>query len=256
MFNYSSDLTADSLSCLFTGQSDVLIHENFIDNSTCKLLAEKIFDAGYEHYSNAKSIGRIGMALYETENDSKKLEQYYDSAIKNINYMREILSPYTSPIDLLRCKLEEEWKFGAELERFHGKSMFVGLSRVLEPDVYFLAHHDIVQKDVKENEKSDSIVAQITANIYLQMPESGGEIEIWHNNMSISEFDKTRQKKYGIDPTLLGEPDIVVKPKVGDLILFNSKKLHAVTPPKDISRLTLSCFIGYKGDAFPITYWS
>jgi Rps23 Pro-64 3,4-dihydroxylase Tpa1-like proline 4-hydroxylase len=65
-----------------------------------------------------------------------------------------------------------------------------------------------------------------------------------------------RGDSYGVSPETLGKPDIVVKPKAGQLIIFNSRKMHSVNPGQDIPRLSLSCFIAYRGTHQPLTYWS
>ena len=60
----------------------------------------------------------------------------------------------------------------------------------------------------------------------------------------------------GIEPDRLGPPCLIIRPEPGDLILFNSRRMHAVTPGNDQPRLSLSCFVGYRGVAEPLTYWS
>lgn len=88
------------------------------------------------------------------------------------------------------------------------------------------------------------------------MPNTGGDLLLWHKKLSPTEFDSMRSDSYGICPDMLGTPDIVVKPKVGQLIIFNSRKMHSVCPGVDTSRISISCFIGYRGQHQPLTYWS
>ena len=250
-------LSLDNLFKLIHGEIDFLIVNNFIDENLCRILSKKIFDAGYQVYSNAKSIGRIGMSLYETEGDTEKLKHYYNISKDEIDYMRKLLYPYANPIDTVRCMLDEIWPQGANLARFHKNSAaFVGLSRILEPGIYFLAHHDIVQKDLKNNYIVDSILKQLAVNVYLQMPTEGGELEYWNREMKPTEFDELRQESYGINAELLGIPDYTIKPSIGDLFIFNSKKMHAINPPSDINRLSLSFFMGFRGTDIPLIFWS
>lgn len=51
---------------------------------------------------------------------------------------------------------------------------------------------------------------------------------MWRNEISDAEFLRRRGDKYGMDIAPLGAPDLVVKPAIGDLIIFNARKLHAV----------------------------
>ncbi|MDF1482493.1 2OG-Fe(II) oxygenase [Extensimonas sp. H3M7-6] len=229
---------------------------NFIDYETATSLARKILGHGYHKYLNAPSIGRIGMAFYEAENQQDLMANYFESVFENINELRKRCAPYASPIDLLRCMLDEVWPAGAGLETLYGRKMYVGLSRVVTPGVTFLAHHDIFFKDAPDSFQARSLQAQMAANVYLSMPSKGGELQIWGQELSPGEFDEMRGESYGIDPAVLGEPMVEVCPNVGDLILFNSRRMHAVTPGMDGIRLSLSCFVGYRGPAMPLSFWS
>ncbi len=46
------------------------------------------------------------------------------------------------------------------------------------------------------------------------------------------------------------------RPEPGDLLIFNSRKMHAVSPGTGRSRLAVSCFVGYRGKQQALTYWS
>lgn len=230
--------------------------KRFITPSLAAELAEKIMSRGYEYYENATEIGRIGMAFYETERDPNKIASYFDKAAENIADLRERCSPLLCPIDLLRCTLDEIWPAGALLETLYGKKMFVGLSRVVEPNITFLAHHDIFSKDAPDCFKAHSLEAQIACNIYLKMPVDGGGLQMWETQLSPVEFDSMRQNSYGIPPANLGEPSLTIQPEPGDLILFNSQLMHAVEAGGSSPRLSLSCFVGYRGPSTPLSFWS
>ncbi|MDX7992364.1 2OG-Fe(II) oxygenase [Xenorhabdus littoralis] len=230
--------------------------KNFVPNILAVQLGEKILGSGFDKYLNAPSIGRIGMAFYEAENEPSRVANYFESVFKNIDELRQRCSPYFSPIDQLRCILDEVWPSGALLETLYGKKMYVGLSRVVTPGITFLAHHDIFAKDAPDSFRAKSIQAQFAANVYLSMPSKGGALQVWKNKLSPEEFDSMRGDNYGIEPSLLGEPTIEIQPNVGDLLIFNSQCMHAVTAGTDDLRLSLSCFIGYRGLAEPLSFWS
>ena len=131
--------------------------KQYVPVDLSRKLADKIMTPGYDHYINAPSIGRIGMAFYEAENQPELLDDYFEQARSHIDDLRKRCLPYVSPIDKLRCELDEAWPAGAHLESLYGKKMFVGLSRVVEPDVYFLAHHDIFAKDAPHSFHANSL---------------------------------------------------------------------------------------------------
>jgi len=123
--------------------------KGFLPQAQAIQIGDKILAPGFEGYINAPSIGRIGMAFYEAENQPLLIEDYFERATSNIAELRNRCAPYSSPVDTLRCMLDESWPAGAHLENLYGRKMYVGLSRVVKPGVCFLAHHDIFAKDAR-----------------------------------------------------------------------------------------------------------
>jgi len=252
----ASALSASDIEKLARREVLAIRIRNFVPSDTAAKLGKNILSQGFEKYINAPSIGRIGMAFYEAENKPPLVADYFESADGNIDELRRRCAPYLSPIDLLRCKLDEIWPAGAQLETLYGKKMYVGLSRVVKPGVTFLAHHDFFEKDAPDSFKAKSLLAQFAANVYLSMPSDGGALQIWKQDISPQEFDEMRGDSYGIGPSLLGAPSLEVRPEEGDLLLFNSRCMHAVTAGNDDLRLSLSCFVGYRGPASQLSFWS
>ncbi|VVO18556.1 2OG-Fe(II) oxygenase [Pseudomonas fluorescens] len=241
-----------------------LVHEEvlairlkgFLPKPQALRIGDKILAPGFEGYLNAPSIGRIGMAFYEAQNQPLLIEDYFHCAASNIAELRARCAPYASPIDTLRCMLDECWPVGAHLENIYGRKMYVGLSRVVNPGVCFLAHHDIFAKDAPDSLQAHSLEAQLACNVYLNMPPEGGALQIWKDDISADRFDEMRGDSYGIDPALLGPPSLEIRPEPGDFIMFNSRRMHSVTPGVSDPRLSLSFFVGYRGNTSPLTYWS
>lgn len=252
----ASRLSADHLKALAGGTIRVVQVEAFANETACDVISTGQIDLGFRPYINVEQVRRIGMAYYETENEPALIAEYFKVARENQNAFRNACQPLGSPLDTLRCLLDEIWPAGAHLQTIHGRKMFVGLSRMVEPHTTFLAHHDVFADDAPGSEEAESLLAQFAANIYFQVPDEGGELLMWHRNMSAEEFDERRKGQYGIEIAELPPPDVVVKPGRGDLLIFNSRKIHAVASPRDRARIAVSFFIGYRGDDQPLTYWS
>lgn len=74
-----------------------------------------------------------------------------------------------------------------------------------------------------------------------------GNLEMWDLVLPESEFDAIRELPYEMQRRILGQPALSLIPEAGDLIVFNSEQLHAVTPTISTRRLTISCFAGING---------
>ncbi len=226
---------------------------NFISKEICNFSAKKILDRSDKGYFNkAKEIGRIGLAHFEV-NSIEKFNEYHDNALKNTERLRDIFDPYLSPIDKLRLKLEEVWPAGAGLEILYGRKCFVGICRIIDPSVSLLAHNDRLDRDSPDSYQAASLLGQLSANIFVQVPDHGGGLLLWDKGPSSEEeYIKLKNGKYGIQHEVLGDPALTIHPTQGDLVIFNTRKYHGVAPGVGASRINVGMFIGYKGNSSPL----
>jgi hypothetical protein len=254
-----SSLEPNSLMSLIRGEILALRIPNFYPQTLCQKSAQRLLkDPRFGYYTNegAGNVGRISMAYCETLNNPHLTQQYYAQSLPDIRRSREIFSPYLSPIDRLRLELQELWPFGANLENLEGKTMNVGVIRVFERGSEALPHQDILRRDATSFPRAYELQTQLAANIYLQTAE-GGELEIWQRKVSDREYEQVRSpNSYGVRRDILGMPEIAIEPDVGDLILFDSNHIHAVASIQAGVRITMSCFVGYRGKNQPLSQWS
>lgn len=207
-------------------------------------------------YSKAEEIGRIGMAHFEI-NSAQANESYHQNAIRNTWALRDAFTPYLSPVDKIRLLLEEVWPAGANLESLYGKKCFVGICRIMQPNTELLAHNDRLDRDSPDSLQAHSLLGQLSACIYLQVPDEGGGLRLWMKEpRSESEYAKLKDGSYGIALEKLGSPVHVIEPEQGDLLIFNIRKLHGVAAGKGKPRINVGAFIGYRGINQPLSYWS
>ena len=249
-------LNLDNLQALIKNEIQVLRIPSFITQAACKIISNGLKSTGYNDYLNAPSVGRIGMSYFETGRKQEIIDHYFATALDNINILRKACAPYPCPIDTLRCIFDEIWPAGCGLQDLYGKKMFVGLSRCMKPGVPLLAHHDMFGRHAPNTPEAASLVSQFGINVYVDVPEVGGELAMWMNEISDEEFLERRGQFYGVPLESLDPPDFTVKPQNGDLILFNARKMHAVLPGNGCDRLTISAFLGYRGDNNRLTVWS
>ncbi len=252
----SSRLTAEDVGALIRNEIQVLRIPDFISRDACKQITKGLKSTGYNDYLNAPKVGRIGMSYFETGMKQEIIDHYFETAMDNINLLRAACAPYPCPMDTFRCAMDETWAQGCTLQTLFGKKMFVGLSRCMKPGIPLKAHHDMFGRHAPNTPEAESLISQFAINIYIDVPEKGGEIGMWNDEISDAEFLERRGGDYAIPLEQLGPCDYSAKPENGDLILFNARKLHAVLPGEGVDRLTISGFLGYRGEKEPLTVWS
>ena len=274
----SQKLKSNDLIDLLNGKYLALRVPNYYpDREAKKISQELIKERTLERYKRAPDVGvqRTGITFFETSCSVEMLKRYYEQAQVSIQSLRQTCFPHLSPLDKLRLELQEIWVPGAHIENVHNQTMLAGIGRVFEDNFELPPHQDIFARDISDigippAYPFDNFITQLSANIYLQTPKSGGELEIWELKPSISTGEAIRDKRLGgvpqrdrkykyegiVDRNSLPSATLKIKPKVGELILFDSGRIHSVRPCQDGPRVSMSMFIGYRSRKKPLTYWS
>lgn len=252
-------IAAEDLIALAEGRIRAIHVPNFYPSAFAGIVAQRLIKSPlFGKYANAPDIGRVGMAYFETIKNPALRKKYYADAPAWIQALRDVASPFQSPMDSLRLQLQERWPSGANLEMVDGQPMFVGLARVFESGAGAHPHQDILRRDADlGNDRAASLITQFGTNVYLRPSAEGGELELWGTRPNDAEFTgMCMPGSYGADRSKMVDPDVVLRPKAGDAIIFDATRLHAVRPAVGGPRVTVSCFIGYRGPEKPLTFWS
>jgi hypothetical protein len=247
-----NQLSEDALKKLFNNEICILRIKAFCENSVCDKLAtwfissEELTEYPYimQQEGGVKSfyygVDRVGVPYNSTYGKPQQKEKYYQEALSGIRALRAASHPELSPIDRVRVELDENWPLGANLANFEGKKMFIGIGRLMQWETSHLTelqpHCDSVPNDYA------NLLGQFSANIYLSVPSKGGELEIWDvaplaTNV-IHKSDPNRDWRAELPES------IIVKPEKGDLLMFNTRRPHAIRRFYEGIRVAAQCFIG------------
>ncbi|KQQ62627.1 proline hydroxylase [Pseudomonas sp. Leaf127] len=228
----------------------------FVSEQSLEAARRQLFDHPQRGaLGHAREFTRLGIAYAEIKDDTVR-QAYHQAARGNIDRVRDAFRPYLSPLDDLRLRLDEAWPRGAHLLDVDGQKCFTGVTRYQEPGIDLCPHIDKLEWNLPPHLQV-ALQAQLSANIYLQVPAQGGELEVWNTRPSEDQYQHLKSARhYGIDRDRLPPADFTTRPEDGDLIIINPRFIHAVRPVHHTPRITLSSFIGYFGEQSPLIYWS
>lgn len=253
-------LDSKVLADLFAGEHIVVRVPGFYDAQLCKNVVEPL----YQEIDHAAATGGIYEsdidAFWNVMSDSDRRDRYLAEAVPVQQRMRKLSAPYPSPVDQLRLALDEAWPGGATHMTFGGRKMPFGVTRLWREGREALPHQDLLWREVEDqDELAAPVVGQLGVNIYLDTADQGGELESWDRYISDEEYESLRDRypgSYGFPREMLPEDSVLVDPEVGDLVLVNTTRAHAVRRIEQGRRMTVSGFVGSAGIDQPLRYWS
>jgi 2OG-Fe(II) oxygenase superfamily len=252
------ELREEDLRELIADRALAIRIENYYPVDRCERVADLLVNSPlFGMYVNATAIGRVGQAFFESQANEQSRRRYEEDAIKWIRELRRLCSPDLTPIDKFRLELDEAWAAGARVAALNAKKMFVGLARHFGQGSEAEPHQDVFAWDAPGSPEAAALAGQLAMNVYLSLPRSGGELTLWDMRLSQEEYETRRiPNSYGVRRDTLGPPAAAIRPKQGELILFNAGRVHAVEKVEVGSRATWTCFVGFGQADQPLVLWS
>ncbi len=257
----TNELVQQDLIDLLHGKILALRIPTFESESICKKWQEKLsLNGRLNRYSNALDVpvNRIGMTLFETENKPEKIIQYLKEGQKTRSTIRKIFGRI-NPLEQIFKKLSSGWTSGYEIQKMAEKCMNPGIIRSFESSAKggLPPHVDSLLKDLPDSDEFSDMKVQLAANLYFDVSETGGELELWDYAPTSSELEELYTGDYDfIDKEKIPVNPCRLQPQKGELILFRSNCIHSVTNSQGGTRSAASCFIGYYDENKPLTVWA
>ncbi len=264
-------LTSEMLEALFTNRAAAIHIPKFCAASVCDKIASMVLEQ-YEfrdlqsEATNGETktdmyfgVGLQCGVLWETE---ELRHRYFNEALPSMWSFRKALEGAgIGPTDKLRLELDELWKHGAVIlsHPFYRRKMLAGIGRLMRPSGMLegLSDEGMVHMDTMPPLSPRK--GQFSANVYMTVPKSGGELVIYNLACSpldyIRDYDFYQLFRHTFDVDKMADVQkkvrarlpapIIIKPEQGDLVLFNSGRPHAVRAFHEPYRMTFQTFIQY-----------
>jgi hypothetical protein len=265
-------LTLEPLQRLFDRSSGVLalVVRGYYPRHLCEQFSERL-DAGelvLGKYRNVPNIpvSKFGATFGEACAIPELMDRYFDIAPTTEQQLRDFFAPQLGPLDKLRLDLDVLWAKGCVIPEMYGRRMSSGFIRSLATGGSIPPHQDDLLEEAPRPPDFRP-TTELVHNVYLRVPApgEGGELEIFDYapDYAGEDIDDYLIHK-GADETLLpasteaelsSQSSVVIRPDVGDLVLFRAKCVHRVYPVRSGGRVTTCNHIAYVNDHEPLRCW-
>lgn len=209
---------------------------------------------GLESSDVASAIG----VPYNVAVGSGCMAEYHQGVAYVTARLRELSGGFASPLDRLRCDLDDAWPKGCSVNRDAGRPMHPGLPRIMRGPTRWT--EGFVHVDELAPLQQDH--GLFSANIYLGMPPHGGDLEIWPiafrsrwqfyaNALTLSKLT-IQDRDAQLELRRKFPPPLVIHPKPGDLIILCVQRPHAVAGFNAGCRVSLQSFLTHQGAQRPL----
>ena len=222
---------------LITGKIPALIIPKVLSKSDCISISRKILNMSQRNDSSTKFGTSLSSHIYEKQ-------RYFSKSKKSNEILKNLFSENISPLTFMQQKIsklfgkkiytatENENAYSDAVIRIHGNDDSVHL------------HRDNSNFEMSEYNVS-RFKNQLSAILYVQSPDVGGELTIFHKMWSKKD-EIMREPEFGYSSDLIkGVYQTKIKPIAGNMVILNPKFYHQIESISGLkSRITLTFFFG------------
>ena len=222
---------------LITGKIPALIIPKVLSKSDCISISRKILNMSQRNDSSTKFGTSLSSHIYEKQ-------KYFSKSKKSNEILKNLFSENISPLTFMQQKIsklfgkkiytatENENAYSDAVIRIHGNDDSVHL------------HRDNSNFEMSEYNVS-RFKNQLSAILYVQSPDVGGELTIFHKMWSKKD-EMMREPEFGYSSDLIrGVYQTKIRPIVGNMVILNPKFYHQIESISGLkSRITLTFFFG------------
>ncbi|WP_067692509.1 proline hydroxylase [Nocardia jejuensis] len=241
----ASGFERDHIAGLAAGRYAAIQVADFLPAQICSdvltALARVPFDA-YDTKRVDPPVFRFGIGVSDHRVDGVLAETYW-TALDSSRQAWSALPLDYDPFDLCRAGLGRDWPGAVRIARSGGRELGPGVAR--EPNQGFQVHFDDSIREFPGRLVDVNLVAQFAFNLYLSVPEDGGQTIVWRHRWGPGDESFRLPDSYGYRSAVVGESEsFTLSPAVGQALLFDPRNYHAVLPSRGGRRIGLGFAVG------------
>lgn len=197
-------------------------------------------------------VKRYGVAVSDHRRDGKLADSYWDALDSGRELWHELELSF-DPLQVSRSALGTHWPNTVTVGRSSGRVLGAGVAR--EPNQGFQVHFDDAGREFPGGLLDANLVAQFAFNLYLSVPEVGGETVVWRHRWDPADEAFRLPNSYGYAKDVVGDAEsFELKPATGDALLFDPRNFHAVHPSRNTRRIALGFSVGLSDNGELLTW--
>lgn len=245
----SQPLTRANFDLLLSGMIPVISMPNFARPDEMQSLKELLIEKSRRN-SSIQQVTRFGISQYHHGlKESKK--EYFRLAKLATKEQQQIFAKSFNPLERFMRLLKTVVEFTEILEENGYGRYYAGNGKLRNG--YSPIHVDYAPQD-SQDWAVGRFPYQLAWNVYLDIPESGGELLIWEKQWQPEDDELMVEDHYYFKETVIENSNLLsIKPQKGELLLINSRNYHAVANSSD--RFAFGSFISVSSER-SCHFWS
>lgn len=246
-------LTAETLQAVFNNKIPVLRIRDFCTPEECQTFL-KAFEKGRVQYYKLAPVGYIGTAQVEYRWGNQKGE-YFEAAEQAWKDWHEVIDDAWDPLErLIKVLADVTGKSVGLAEEPGFGRLFAGIIRKASKGIG--RHSDFAPFNAPDY-SIGQIDAQLGWNLFFDVPGTGGVTHVYNRPWTVELREgEDPPMSYGLgDEVIAGAQSTSYSAMAGDVVLFNSRNPHEVTPGEGGDRIQIGSFIGRQKDG-SLVLWS
>ncbi|WP_405593780.1 proline hydroxylase [Streptomyces sp. NBC_01410] len=217
----------------------------FVPKAVCEEILHALENAPFDSYGRQRvqpPVMRFGVGVSDHRAEGGVAEGYWSAVEAARRAWQRLGLPY-DPFEECREALSADWPGAVAVGRRGGREMAPGVAR--EPNYGFRVHFDDALREFEGDLLDATLVAQFAFNLYLSVPETGGETVIWRHRWHPRDETFRLPQSYGYAEGAVGDAESVeIKPRVAEALLLDPRNFHAVRAGRGARRIALGFSMG------------